>query len=265
MEVFYFGEQTRQLFGALDRPREKAHSGLVFCPPFGEEMAVTYARLAIWGKRLARNGYAVLRYHPYGTGESGGSFADFTITGALRDTLEAVNCLRERTGVERWGFFGLRFGAFLAVQAALTSSPDFMILWSPVINLRQYIRQLLRSRLTAEMIHLHKQQVQLTTKDMVKEFEAGSSVDILGYEFSSELYGEMNAGAEWPSAPASPKVLCLSRLIEKAQVASLPGGWTNPGGKVDLKSFSEIPFWEEFSSMFPGKFADASVSWLESN
>lgn len=264
MGVFYFGEQSRQLFGVLETPPKKPRAGLVFCPPFGEEMVATYARLSIFSKNLAKQGYAVLRYHPFGTGESGGSFADFTVTGALRDTLEAVNCLRERTGVDKWGFFGLRFGAFSAVQAGLISPPDFVIFWSPIINLQNYIRELLRTRLTAEMVHLHKEQVRITTRDMVEEFEAERSVDILGYEFSPKLYREMNAGT-WPTTPVSTKMLWLSRATEKRQLVSLPDSWTNPGGKVDFQTHPEFPFWEEYSSMFPNKFASASMSWLEEN
>lgn len=265
MEAFYFGKQSRQLFGTLEKPSDKARFGLVFCPPFGEEMVVTYARLAMLSKRLAKEGYAVLRYHPFGTGESGGSFADFTVTGALQDALEAVSCLRERTGVESYGLFGLRFGAFSAVQSALISPPDFMILWSPITNLRKYLRELLRTRLTAEMVHLHKQQVKVTTKDMEEDLKAGRSVDILGYEFSSRLYREMNSGQTWPRAPESSKVLWLSRMVEKSQLASLSNDWTNSGGKIDFQSHSEFPFWEEYSSVFPEKFADASISWLEVN
>jgi alpha/beta superfamily hydrolase len=262
MEIFYFGPPSRRLFGVLDCPETKARVGLVFCPPFGEEMITTYARLALWGKALVRKGFAVLRFHPYGTGESDGSFKDFSIDGALRDTQTAIDCLHERVNVQRTGLFGLRFGAFLAVQAALASSIDLMLVWSPVTDLRPYCRELLRSRLTAELVHLKAERVRVTTRDMIAEFEAGKNVDILGYEFSPSLYRQMNESLAWPAQPTSPKALWLSRISERPQLASIPDDWTREEGDARLRFLPEIPFWEEFSSVFPAKFAGASEEWL---
>ncbi len=262
METFFFGQPSRRLFGALDGPGRKARAGLVFCPPFGEEMITTYARLARWSKELAKMGFAVLRFHPFGTGESDGSFRDFTIEGALRDTMTAMNCLRERTGVERAGFFGLRFGAFLAAQAAQAKPPDFLILWSPVTDTRQYFRNLLRMRLTAELVHLKADHVKVTTRSMINDFEAGRTVDNLGYEFSPALYRQMTAGPAWPQQLPCLKVLWLSRVSERTQLASLPNDWVAEGGNAQLEFLPELPFWEDFSSVFPEKFARASEGWL---
>jgi hypothetical protein len=70
VETFYFGQPSRRLFGVLDGPTRDPHAGLVFCAPFGDEMVSTYAVLARWSKELAKKGFAVLRFHPFGTGES---------------------------------------------------------------------------------------------------------------------------------------------------------------------------------------------------
>jgi len=225
-------------------------------------MITSYARLALWSKVLAEKGFAVLRFHPFGTGESDGSFRDFTVEGALQDTQTAISCLRERVRVERMGLFGLRFGAFLASQSALTSSPDFMLMWSPITDLRQYIRDLLRTRLTAELVHLKADRVRVTTRNMIDDFEAGRTVDVLGYEFSPALYRQMTLTPPWPAQPPAPKALWLARVSERTQLASVPGDWTREGGKVTAQFVPELPFWEEFSSVFPAKFARASEEWL---
>jgi exosortase A-associated hydrolase 2 len=262
MEIFYFGQSSRRLFGVLERPARNVRAGLVFCPPCGEEKISTYARLARWSKELAKDGFAVLRFHFFGTGESDGTFADFTLEGALQDTATAVGCLRERTGVKAVGIFGLRFGGFVAAHAAREVGADFLVLWSPITDLRQYFRDLLRMRLTAELVHLQSDRVKVTTKSMVADFEAGQTVDILGYEFSPALYRQMNAGPSWPKHPPSPKVLWLSRVSERRQLESLTSEWTNHGLNVNLQFLPENPFWEDFSSVFPEKFAAASKAWL---
>ena len=262
MKIQYFGERRRRLFGVLDGPSHGARAGLVFCPPFGEEMVTTYARLARWSKQLADSGIAVLRFHPFGTGESDGSFADFNVESVLQDTATAVSYMRDQIGPKPLGLYGLRFGAFLAAQTAVRVPTDFLLLWSPVVKLRPYFRDLLRTRLMAEAVHLQTRKVTFTTQDMVNDLEAGRSVDILGYEFSPAFYHQMTNGFSWPQAPKAPNVLLLSRSSERFSTASLPQEWT-AGERVEMKAVTELPFWESFSSVFPEEFASASQSWLD--
>lgn len=262
METFYFGPPSRRLFGVLDGPSGNPHAGLVFCPPFGDEMASTYAALARWSKELARKGVAVLRFHPFGTGESDGTFADFTLSGALNDVSAAASYLCLRTGLARVGLFGARFGGLLAAQCAQTVAPEFLILWSPITDSQQYFRNLLRTRLTADLIHRRAHEVKVTTQSMVEEFQEGRCVDVLGNQFSPELFHQMTAGPLWPEQPPAPSVLWLSRPADGAQSTALTQKWTGSGGKVQFQLLPEAPFWEQLSRVFPEKFAATSETWL---
>jgi hypothetical protein len=120
----------------------------------------------------------------------------------------------------------------------------------------------LRTRLTAELVHLRPDHVKVTTKSMIADFEAGRGVDILGYEFSPAFYQQMTAGRSWPQKPPMAKTLWLSRVAERVQLSSLPAEWTATNGAVDLQLMPELPFWESFSSVFPQKFASTSQQWL---
>jgi exosortase A-associated hydrolase 2 len=262
VETFYFGQSSRRLFGTLDGPMRDAHAGVVFCPPFGDEMVSTYAALAVWGKELAKKGFAVLRFHPFGTGESDGSFADFTLQGALSDISTAVSHLRARTGLHRVGLFGVRLGGFLAAQFVQREPSEFLMLWSPITNPRHYFRNLLRMRLAADVIYMQVDQVKTSTQHMVDDFEAGHSVDVLGNEFSPELYRQMTAGFSWPEQVPPLEILWLSRLAEEAQSAPLAKKWTESGLNVDSQFLPEAPFWEALSRICPQKFVAASESWL---
>jgi exosortase A-associated hydrolase 2 len=263
VETFYFGHSCRRLFGILDAP-DDAHTGIVFCPPFGDEMASTYAALAVWGKQLAKLGFAVLRFHPYGTGESEGTFAEFTVQGALSDISTAVRHLRERVGAERVGLLGTRFGGFLAAQSVLSEPAAFLILWSPIIDSRQYFRNLLRMQLAADLIHMQVGRVRTSTQSMVQDFQAGRSVDVLGSEFSPQLYLDMTEGPGWPQQFPQVGVLWLSRLAEGAQAEAPVHAWKDSGCDVDLNLLPEAPFWEQLSRIFPEKFSAASEKWLMS-
>lgn len=261
MEVFYLGEAPRRLFMALHVPARPAHTGLVLCPPLWTEMNSTYAHLARWGKDLAEQGFAVLRYHPYGSGESDGNPADFTLESACADAAAALSCLRERARVKRGGFLGVRFGGSVAVHTAHAARPDFLVLWSPTVNLRQYCRELLRLRLTKELVHQRYKQVKVTTQTMIQELEAGRSVDILGYELSPEFYRQMTAKPSWPEQASVPEVLWLARSQEQGQAMPIVATWKGSGCQVDVKFFAEPVFWEEMSQ-FPRQLAASSRQWL---
>jgi uncharacterized protein len=261
MEQFFFGADGRKLFGVLARPSGRAHTGLVVCPPFGEEMVSTYARFARWSKELADRGFAVMRYHSRGTGESDGNSTEFTVTGAAEDAAAAVKWMRENGSVERVGLFGLRFGATAAVHAK--AEADFLILWAPIPDLRTYFRDLLRMRITKDMIHLKADHVKVTAKDLTAELETGRSIDLLGYETSPELHRQMTTIATWPDEAPCQEVLWLTLPGGQAQAESVANGWKDRGCNVNVQAFRERIFWEDFSSDFPHQFAETSIAWME--
>jgi uncharacterized protein len=261
MEQFFFGDGSERLFGTFTGPNGRARTGLVFCPPFGEEMVATYARFARWSKELADRGIAVLRYHPRGTGESDGSSAEFTLASAAEDAATAVRWLRKRADVDRVGILGLRFGASAAVCAS--AQADFLIVWSPVVNLRLYFRDLLRLRITKDMIHLKADHVKVTSKDLTSELEAGRSIDLLGYETSPELYRQMTACESWPIEPPAPEVLWLGLPAERVRAEAITSGWKGSGCRAEVQVHREPVFWEDFSLDFPHQFAESSIAWME--
>jgi hypothetical protein len=103
MEACYFGTDSHRLYGVVPEAADSAPTALVFCPPFAEEMVTTYARFASWGKHLEAEGIPVVRFHPFGTGESGGSFGDFTLASAVGDACSATELARHRVSPARLG------------------------------------------------------------------------------------------------------------------------------------------------------------------
>ncbi len=262
LEILYFGEGSHRMFGALHRPPGKAHTGLVFCPSYGDEMVVSYTPFARWAKELAQKGFAVFRYHPYGVAESDGASAEFSFESAVGDAVKAVRFFREKVLVDRIGFVGLRFGARVAVEAALRTLVDLVVLWSPIVSLRQYCRDLMRLRLTTELVHQQAEQVRVTSRNMIEELEAGRSIDLLGLEFSPDFYRQMKANPALPETPPAREVLWLARSSERAQAAKIIESWKQIGLRVNLEVLAENAFWEEHSSDFPRGFANASLAWL---
>lgn len=261
-EVVYFGPDSHRMFGVLHRPSGKARTGIVLCPPYGEEMVASYTHFTRWAKKLSQEGFVVFRFHPYGTGESEGEPANFSLESAKSDTIEAVGYLKTRIHLDRVGLFGLRFGGFVAVQAAAVCQPDFLVLWSPVVQPKQYCRDLLRMLLTKELVHQQAERVRVTTHALVEELEAGRPVDIMGYDMSPDFYRQMNANPAFPEACPASDLLWLARPREGTSAASVVEKWKAKGKNVELQSLDGPAFWEDWEFGFPENFARATSSWL---
>jgi alpha/beta superfamily hydrolase len=263
MQVCYFGPDSHRLYGVIHNGVISAHTALVLCPPFAEEMVATYARFATWSKQLAEQGMPVLRFHAYGTGESGGTSADFTFETAIHDAGTAFEFARERIAPVRLGYFGTRLGATVAVLAALRQPVDLLVMWSPIINIQQYMRELFRAQLAKEMIRNGLTQVRRNTQDMILDLESGRSIDLLGYEFSPQLYRQMATGWEWPEKAPAKHILWLARPTEEKNASFIVDCWKASGSRVDFTVLPEPAFWEEYTSVFPGRFAASTVDWLK--
>jgi pimeloyl-ACP methyl ester carboxylesterase len=226
-------------------------------------MVTTYARFATWGKQLQSDGIVALRFHPFGTGESGGSLGDFTLSSAACDARSAAELARQRFAPARLGYFGLRLGGTIAMLAASQQPVDLLVLWSPVTNPVQYMKDLFRGLLAKEMVHQGSTRVRCTTADMYAELQAERPVDLMGYEFSPQLYREMASAEKWPETPPAKHVIWLARPAEEKSSAAIVEQWKKSGSRIDFAVLPEPAFWEEFGSSFPNRFAAKTLEWLK--
>jgi uncharacterized protein len=259
MEITYYGQQSKRMYVALHRSSTASGPALVVCPPFAQEMVTTYARLARWSKQLSTQGISVLRYHPFGTGESDGTYADVTLESAIGDAVTAVEVVRQQITNRPVGYLGLRFGATISLLAATKKPIDFLVLWCPIANLRNYFRELLRSQVTANAVRRTRMR---STQQMIEDLEAGANVDIWGYELSPALYRQMVATQALPDKPPARNILWLVRPPDENVAAPIAERWKALGSHVDFQVIPETVFWEYPGSQVPERFAAATVRWL---
>jgi pimeloyl-ACP methyl ester carboxylesterase len=153
MTPFLFGPSSRRLFG-LYHPAEGARGSdmaVLLCSPMGHEALRSHRFYRLLALRLARRGVPVLRFDPYGTGDSPGDDEDGDLEGWRGDIGEAHRELVARSGAARIVWFGARVGATLALQAAATSPRVAkLVLWEPVLKGRLYLQDL-REKHVAEL------------------------------------------------------------------------------------------------------------------
>lgn len=260
MNAFYFASNGVRLFGILHRP-PSPRLALIFCNPYGGEMVCGYGRFARWAKELEQDGIAVLRFHYRGTGESAGSSGEFDFEAACTDTEAAVTWMREHLGGGQVGLFGYRFGATVAARVAARMRPDVLLLWAPVLDTPAYAREILRLRLTLEVVHRHHTQVPATRRRTIEQLEAGQCVDVLGYDFSPAFHRQLLAKNLW-EPPDRTQVLWLARAQEGNPGADQVREWQAAKVEVDYRAIPEIVFWEKFPPELPAHFAAVSRGWL---
>jgi alpha/beta superfamily hydrolase len=182
----YFQRDGKHLFYALYLPEKGAKTGIVLCAPFAEEKVRTLRIFVSFARALASIGIAALCFDYYGDGDSEGDFETTPFDDRLIDIKAAVGFLKEKTSVEKVGLMGLRWGATLTALTAEEMSPDFLILWEPIVNCSKYFYDLLRTNLASQMLIDGK--VKKTRDVLIKELEDGKSVSVEGYSLRSEFF-----------------------------------------------------------------------------
>ncbi|MBI3944361.1 MAG: alpha/beta hydrolase [Armatimonadetes bacterium] len=145
-----------RLFGVLHHPTAsgRADVGALLLPPFAEEKKGAHRLLVDLARELCRRGVPTLRFDYRGTGDSEGTFTDFTLSGALADARRAIAFLRERASTDRVGLVGVRLGGTLAAHLARETETRaaWLALWEPITSGRRYVQMNLRQMRIREMM-----------------------------------------------------------------------------------------------------------------
>jgi len=146
VEPQFFGSQHAPLFGLYHDPAagQKRRSGVVICPPLGEEIFPAHRMLRVLATQLARLGFPVLRFDYLGCGNSWADDLDVSLPTCLDSLSRAVGKVREQSGCERIVVIGLRFGGTIAGLSAAASPGLFheCVMWDPVLDGNAYLRDL---------------------------------------------------------------------------------------------------------------------------
>lgn len=192
-QPFFLPGMSGNLFSLYFPPQmpQSVMRGILFFPPFAEEMNKTRRMIALQARRFARAGFAVLIIDPYGTGDSAGDFGAARWTIWYDDMVRGARWLQMQ-GCERLVLWGLRSGALLAadVFTALSAAVERLLLWHPVVRGEQFITQFLRLRLAADLM---TQGEKITTQELRAALVRGESLEIAGYTLAPELVQRFDA------------------------------------------------------------------------
>jgi pimeloyl-ACP methyl ester carboxylesterase len=146
MHPFQFGSSKNPIFGMYHAPTTSKPSaaGVVICQPLGHEYIRAHRTLRNLAVRLSASGLHVLRFDYFGCGDSAGDGRDGSLDQWRENIGEAIDELKDMSGVARVSLVGVRFGATLAVLAGTGRNDlDAEVLWDPVAQGSRYVEELL--------------------------------------------------------------------------------------------------------------------------
>ena len=257
---FLFGPESRRLFGWF-HPASKAapvkNVGVVLCNPFGVEVLCMHRSIRHFAEAFARAGFPSLRFDYDGTGDSSGNDRDPERVRAWLDSIhQAVDVLKQRSGVEQVTLFGIRLGAALAATAAVERKDcSGLIALAPVISPERYLRELAAFQAWGRF---------QKSPDGITGVEEGDQ-EAAGFVITAATTAALLPMdlAMQSSAPA-PRVLVFER--DKRSSSEV---WTNKikglGAKVDVQNiegYAEMSV-DPHRTVMPDRMIACSVEWLE--
>jgi alpha-beta hydrolase superfamily lysophospholipase len=145
MRAFLFGRSEAPLFGLHHAPpaSSSGRGAVVLCQPFGAEYLRAHRCMRELAARLAQQGFHVVRFDYYGTGDSAGEGEDARLAGWLDDVDTAIEEARELADSQAVSLVGMGLGATLAALAGSRSGEvRHAVLWAPVVKGARYLREL---------------------------------------------------------------------------------------------------------------------------
>jgi exosortase A-associated hydrolase 1/exosortase A-associated hydrolase 2 len=204
----------------------------------------------------------------HGTGDSDGEFGDATWSQWLEDLRCGLRWLEsQRLGpVSIWG---VRLGAILAGQLVATEAAiDRLLLWQPVSQGKQFLTNLLRVRIAAEM---HDPQGVKTTDQLRAAWAAHQPVDLSGYHVNPDLAAAIEQAELSATALPMHVKVTWCEVVPTTEAAipraseKLIDAWRAAGRTIDLVTVVGAPFWQvherELAPALVEASAAAASSW----
>lgn len=143
----FFGDAERQLYGAYDEPAAGTvgrDTAVVLAYPAFPEYNKAHWLFRLLAQRIAREGFFVLRFDYFATGDSAGSSEAGTLEQWVEDVTVAADEAGDLSGARDISIVGLRLGATLAAQSVDAGlAVRGLVLWDPVVVGEDYMAHLL--------------------------------------------------------------------------------------------------------------------------
>lgn len=222
------------LFVVVHRPAAGPALGSVtLCSSLFAEQHTDYRREVRLARVLASAGFAVIRFHYRGLGNS--APAPGSVEAFARDALDVTLAARRMTPVSRVAFAGVGVGSLVASRALLAHQEAPLLLWKPVVDGAQFFRDFLRARLIAAARLGGARSG--TTEELLSRLASDGRVDIMGFTVTASLYHSVTASRLAETLPRCPRPILLQsfRGARARGLEELAAHWSARGSLVEIQ------------------------------
>ncbi|MBB4212032.1 exosortase A-associated hydrolase 2 [Rhodothalassium salexigens DSM 2132] len=253
----YIGGANGPLFVVQVGRADPGRLSVLLLPPFAEEMNCSRRFLVGLARRLSAVGCCVFLLDYYGTGDSGGRFADAT-PDRWRGDVAAVHDRLTAHFDRPPAWVGVRLGASLGALSASTVArpPSALVLIQPVTSGRSFLTQFLRLGLVSALAGGRRE----GPKDLLARSVAGETVRVAGYDLAPAMVSALQALDLATAMPPPATRLVWYELVR--DIAADPPRRLRPpsawGAAAPIERLLESePFWSIQEPQVPATVLDA--------
>lgn len=266
-EAFYFNnKKNKKLFGFMHMPeKNNLDRGFVFCSPTFGEKTKTYRIFVNFARLLALNGYYVLRFDYMGEGDSEGDFEQADIETRISDIKQAISMFQERTCVNKVGLLGLRIGATFAVLTANDNRIDSLVLWEPILNIKDYLHNFLRGNLSNQLL-VHKK-ILINRDQLIAKILANEKIEVDGWHISKSLWEQSNDINFYGTIKEIQVPMIIVNMLEKSVLSPLENYVDKKKQHIDFETVKPEFAWNEikYYNPNPKEIFEKSLHWIKNH
>jgi exosortase A-associated hydrolase 2 len=251
----------RRLHGVLHEGGERG--AIVVCHGFAEEKKCAHRVLVDLARRLAADGWSVLRFDLGGCGESDGDFGEQALAQWQEDVAIAADFARQECGRDGAVLCGLRLGATLAAQVAETRDDiQALVLWEPIVDGARYIQlNLRRSLIKKQMTEVEGGQAKAEAGTPSAPVAEGE-IDFDGYRVSQELSDEIS-GVHLDANPRTyPGPVYIASITAREEPSKAAAALGEAYAQATVVGVREQPFWNTIGIVEPAGLIEMTADWL---
>lgn len=236
-------------------------------PPFGEEMNKCRRMMTSVALALAQIDIASAVLDLYGTGDSGGDFADADWATWRNDVARAGQWCSEH-GLAVTGLLAIRLGCSLAaavVGSGAVRPVQRTVMWQPMFDGSRFLNHLLRLRLAALLAEQDRRE---TMAELRTRLKSGEIVEVAGYELSGRLAEDLETLPRITQLPGQFGDIHWMEIVREAGLAVPPpsqqliDATRTAGGQITCNVFAGEPFWSTTEIVENAAVVQATVDAL---
>lgn len=189
-ELYYIRVNGQYHFIHEHIPKKNKGLPFLFLNPIFDEKKRSQQFYAETARKLCVNGYPVIRFDYYGTGDSEGQLFELDLKDIHNIVKAIVVKVKEKYSIEKVNLLGLRFGADIALEIAGKNICPInqLLLIEPIVIGRRYMKeQRLRRKIFFKLNKISNIQDQIEINEKKYEDHQGYPISIDNLDFLTHL------------------------------------------------------------------------------